>query len=275
MSMIFPGMDPYLEHPAHWSGVHAALIVYIRNQLQPRLRPRYVAAIEERVYLDIPDRMFGPDVRVQRSRPAAPGPAVALAECDAPVCVRAHVEDVHETYVTILDRRADERVVTLIEVLSPANKHAGPGRDSYLTKQREVLQSSTHLVEIDLLRGGAHVLAVPEGIARARAEYDYLVCVNRAREPRIDYELYPRRLRERLPRVRIPLAGDDPDVPLDLQAVLVQAYEDGAYEDRLRYDLPCVPALPEADGAWASQLLAAARQPSNGAPPPDGPGNQP
>ena len=44
--MIFPGMDPYLEEPALWPGVHASLIVYIRDVLQPQLRPRYVAAID-------------------------------------------------------------------------------------------------------------------------------------------------------------------------------------------------------------------------------------
>ncbi len=275
MTTIFPGMDPYLEHHALWSGVHTALIVYIRDQLQPRLRPRYVAAIEERVYLDVRDRLFGPDVRIQRTRPDVPGPAVALAECDAPLRVRVPIEDVHEAYLTILDRQADERVVTVIEVLSPTNKYAGPGRVSYLAKQQEILQSSSHLVEIDLLRAGPHALAVPEGIVRSRAEYDYLVCVNRAREPRIDFEFYPRRLRERLPRMVIPLAGHDPDVPLDLQAVLAQAYEAGAYADRLRYDRPCVPALTEADQAWADQLIAGARQAGNGIAPTDGPGAQP
>jgi hypothetical protein len=177
--MIFPGMDPYLELPDLWSGVHTSLIVYIRDQLQPRLLPRYVAAIEERVYLGTPEHFFGPDLRVQRTRSEAPGPAVALAECDAPVMVSAPLEDVHEPYLSILDRRKGQRVVTVIEVLSPTNKYAGPGRDSYLKKQQEVLQSSSHLVEIDLLRLGPHVLAVPEPSARMRVEYDSLVCVNR------------------------------------------------------------------------------------------------
>src|ERR1700678_1548030 len=53
--MLFPGMDPYLEDPQLWTGVHTSLIVYIRDFLQPLLRPRYVAAIEERVYLEGPE----------------------------------------------------------------------------------------------------------------------------------------------------------------------------------------------------------------------------
>src|SRR5436309_1604583 len=37
MAMIFPGMDPYLEDAVLWTGVHASLVVYIRNYLQPLL----------------------------------------------------------------------------------------------------------------------------------------------------------------------------------------------------------------------------------------------
>src|SRR5205823_5222844 len=61
-TMIFPGMDPYLEDPQLWPGVHSRLIVYTADRLQPALRPRYVAAVEERVYLQGPDREVVPDV---------------------------------------------------------------------------------------------------------------------------------------------------------------------------------------------------------------------
>ncbi len=263
--MIFPGMDPYLESPQLWPGVHSRLIVYIADLLQPLLRPRYLASVEERVYLERPDRDIVPDVRIHQHRPDAPGPAVALAGSDAPVVVHAPPRDVHETYVAILDRQSGERVVTVIEIVSPANKYAGPGRASYLAKQEEVLRGPTHLVEIDLLRTGPHVVAVPEYAARQAAEYDYLVCVNRARDPRDAYELYPRRLSERLPRLRVPLAGDDPDVVLDLQAAVAQAYEAGAYADRIHYDRPCVPSLRADDQAWADRLIAEARQAGNAA----------
>jgi hypothetical protein len=41
MPSSFPGMDPYLEDPARWPDVHHSLITYIRNALQPQVRPRY------------------------------------------------------------------------------------------------------------------------------------------------------------------------------------------------------------------------------------------
>src|ERR1043166_1013767 len=101
MGIIFPGMDPYLEDPQVWPGVHAALIVYIRDHLQPSLRPRYIAAIEERVYVEGLDREIVPDVWLKRSRPNG-GPAVALANGDAPVLVRVPSLEGHESHVAIL-----------------------------------------------------------------------------------------------------------------------------------------------------------------------------
>ena len=32
--MIFPGMDPYLEDPRVWPGVHSRMVVYIADHLQ-------------------------------------------------------------------------------------------------------------------------------------------------------------------------------------------------------------------------------------------------
>jgi hypothetical protein len=261
--MIFPGMDPYLEDPQLWPGVHASLIVYIRDHLQPLLRPRYLASIEERVYLEGPDRDFVPDVRVQQHRPDAPA-GTAVLDCDTPLRVRVAQRQVHETYLALLDRQSSQRVVAVLEVLSPTNKYAGPGRSSYLAKQAEVLRGDAHLLEIDLLRTGPHVLAVPEHVARMKAEYDYLVSVNRAAAGREEFELYPRRLPERLPRVAVPLAEGDPDVPLDLQAVVAHCYEAGCYADRLAYDRPCVPALSPQAQTWSDQLIAASRKPANG-----------
>jgi len=259
MAMIFPGMDPYLENPALWPGVHSRLIVYIADFIQPQLRPRYLAAVEERIFLAQPPREFIPDVRVQQHRPEAPAGGVAVLERDAPVRVQAVPSEVHEAYVTFLDRHSGQRVVAVLEVLSPTNKYAGPGRDSYLAKQREVLASTAHLIEIDLLRAGPHVLSIPEATARAAApDYRYLVSVNRAQRIRGEWELYPRRLRERLPRFAVPLADGD-DVTLDLGAVLARVYEAGSYADRIDYVQPCVPALGDDDQAWANGQIAAGR----------------
>jgi hypothetical protein len=261
--MIFPGMDPYLEDARLWPGVHSRLIVYTADALRPQLGRRYVATIEERVYVEGPDRQTRPDVSIRQQRPERTSASVAVLEmeADAPVIVRAPVEPIHETYIAILDLRAGQRVVTVLEVVSPTNKYSGPGRESYLAKQHEVLSSDVHLVEIDLLRTGPHVLAVPEHLARSRGHYDYITCVNRSVGLRDAYELYLRRLSDRLPRIRIPLADNDPDVPLDLQAVVAQTFDAGSYLDRIDYTHPCEPPLSADDWSWAQALIqeAAAR----------------
>jgi hypothetical protein len=263
MSMIFPGMDPYLEDPRLWPGVHHPLITYLRDYLRPLLHPRYLAAIEERVYLEGPSREISPDIWVRRARAEAAAPphssmqpAVAVLEEETPLLVKAPPIEVHESYITILDRTSGQKLVTVIEVVSPSNKYAGPGRKSYKAKQREVLRSHVHLVEIDLLRTGPHVLALSQSRVRRRVgDYDYLSCVNRAKGYRDVYELYPASLRRKLPRILIPLAGKDPDVKLEIQEVLAQTYDAGSYRDRIDYSKPCVPRLRPEDQAWANELI--------------------
>ncbi|NET49338.1 MAG: DUF4058 family protein, partial [Merismopedia sp. SIO2A8] len=56
----FPGMNPYLESPTLWPEVHSWLIVELARLLNPRITPKYRAAVEKRVYeetvlIGIPD----------------------------------------------------------------------------------------------------------------------------------------------------------------------------------------------------------------------------
>jgi len=254
--MIFPGMDPYLEDPALWSGFHNALIVYIRDHLRPQLRPRYIASIEDRVFVEGRAREILPDVFVRRGPLQRGARRAATLDADEPMVERVRAIETHEPYLEIRDTRSDLRIVTVIEVLGPSNKFAGPGRELYLTKQRQVLASQTHLVEIDLLRAGPHVLAVPESLVRARCDYHYLISVNRADNGREEHEFYPKRL----PKVLIPLADDDPDAVLDLAAVVSQAYDSGSYEELIDYQGPCRPPLSASEQGWADQVLSARQE---------------
>jgi Protein of unknown function (DUF4058) len=170
------------------------------------------------------------------------------------------VEDleIREGRVEILDSYNEMRLVALIEVVSPTNKAAGPGRVSYRAKQKGTLARDCHLVEIDLLRRDRHVLAIPEWRVEPFDPFDSLCCVSRW-PFRNRFELYPRALRQRLPRLRIPLADDDPDATLDVQAALEQVYADGRFARRVRYDEKCQPMLKPEDQAWADERIAAFR----------------
>jgi hypothetical protein len=257
MDYPFPGMDPYLEHPVLWEGIHARLVVAIANQLQPKLDPRYIASIEERVFIEGPQRRI-PDVWIQKVREESGSSPLAEADSDTAVIVEVEDLEIHEARVEILDSYSEMKLVALIEVVSPANKAAGPGRVSYKAKQRETLTRECHLVEIDLLRHGRHVLCIPEWRVKPFKPFDSLCCVNRW-PLRNRFEIYPRPLRQRLPRLKIPLADGDPDSTLDLQAALEQIYVEGRYWRRIRYDQKCKPRLSPKDQAWAGERIVAFR----------------
>jgi Protein of unknown function (DUF4058) len=50
MPSPFPGMNPYLEHPELFPGLHHWLIIEIARFLSPQLRPKYRVAVEVRMY---------------------------------------------------------------------------------------------------------------------------------------------------------------------------------------------------------------------------------
>ena len=149
------------------------------------------------------------------------------------------------------------RVVTVIEVLSPSNKelHA-KGWELYRQKQGEILRRDMHLVEIDLLRAGAYTLAPPYHVlvGEVGSQWHSMMSIRRADAPENSL-LYPRTIRERLPRIPVPLAIGDREVCLDLQAVLDQCYEDGAYEDIVDYRRDPPPPLSADDLEWLDQRL--------------------
>jgi hypothetical protein len=252
-------MDPYLENPWLWPDVHHELISEFRALLNERLRPKYVARVEERVYLSDdadPERaLYVPDLRVSsRGTNGAPKTrarkGVKVDGADEPVTITTVTPDeVREARLEIRGAGGGE-VVAVIEILSPTNKIAGSaGRDSFLTKRREVLGSPAHWCEIDLLRAGAR-----PAFDALLDPHEYVVHVSPT-DLRPKGHVWPVRLTDRLPVVAIPLRNGDPPVPLDLQAGLNAAYDRAAYDLSVDYTAPPVPPLPRDLTDWADKLL--------------------
>jgi hypothetical protein len=255
----FPGLDPYLE--ARWSDVHQRLITYAADQLGPQLPTDLRARIEEHVFVEAQTeqvRRIVPDVHVSpyplsKSKPSAfsetgttvAEPAVSLFDDEAQT----------QGYIEIRER-AGGKVITVLEVLSPANKVPGEGQRLDLQKQRELLHSDTNLVEIDLIRSGDRVIAFPQHRIPVQNQRDGLVCVRCAWSERAR-ELYVLPFRQRLPSIPIPLRQADAPVLLDLQALLDQCYRNGRYDD-IDYSQPPSPPLPPEDAGWAEALLKGA-----------------
>jgi hypothetical protein len=221
MPSPFPGMDPYLEHPEVWPGVHLLLIAALAESLTPQLRPKYAVSVEVRE--------------------------------DEDTVLEARVR---QGYLEIREV-ATREVVTVIALLSPVNKQLGQGRNFYEDKRDRILGSSTHLVEIDLLRLGASI-----GLAEQGVRSDYRVLVSRAAvRPRAD--LYPFDLQDLMPLFLVPLRFGDGEPVVDLKGLLDQVYDRAGYDLKLDYQGAVVPELAEVDSlrdgkterSWAEALL--------------------
>jgi len=241
MPSRFPGMDPYLERD-EWMSFHAAFVVEIASQLAPRIKPKYVARPERRVYIesDKPDDYRVADVAVIDDVPTAAVSTSASASVatiepmlvDLPVAL-----EMHETFLNI--RLTDSReVIIVVELLSPTNKRPGStGRREYLVKRQAALKSSAHLVEIDLLRGGSRMPTLQTPPAGG-----YVAIVSR-RERRPSAELFAWASSDPLPRIPIPLQTPDDDVPLDLQAAFTEVFDGLFYGESLDYERELDPPL--------------------------------
>jgi hypothetical protein len=247
-------MDPYLEDPARWSDVHHSLITYIRDALQPQIRPNYNARIGERVYVVAPPKTMVPDILIAR-RQMRETLAQYITERNQtlPIVVTVPASEQREPFIEIVHAR-DNEIVTVIEVISPVNKSAGKGREQYREKQRAMFESEVNLIEIDLLASGQPIVAIPKETLATLPEHRYLVSVHRATY-RDRFELYPIALPQTLPQVRVPLREPDADVIFDLQEIFSQCYANGGYANLMDYRKPPRAPLSTKEAAWVKRLL--------------------
>lgn len=257
MPSPFPGMDPFIERQ-EWPDFHHLTMETARELLMQHVAPRYVVRVERRIYLEHypleeeKPPFIIPDLTITHDDGASTGTGSTLASATAEMveCEVPMPEEQRESYLVIKDTESLQ-VITVIELLSPNNKRPGAdGRKEYLAKREEVLGSRSHLVEIDLLRGGKRMPLlgkVPRG--------DYYVMTSPARRrPRVQVIAWT--LRQPLPSVSIPLKGKE-DATLDLQAMVQMAYDRAQYDLSINYSAPLDPPLAADEQAWVAQLLAA------------------
>jgi hypothetical protein len=220
MQSPFPGMDPYIEEEPHWSAFHPLFVKTIYQILLPCLVDRYQATLNRRRY------------SLSGSQRA---------------------EERQEEYIEIRERE-DGKLVTVMDVVSPANKTTAEGRQAYLDVRRQGRDDKSNLVEIDLVLQGQPTLDYSrDGLP----DWDYAVTVTRSTQPE-RYEIYTATLQKRLPRFRLPLASNDRDTVLDLQTVFTRCHAEGQYLKRINYCRdPAIP-LGEDDLRWLDEVLQGA-----------------
>jgi hypothetical protein len=254
MPSPFPGMDPYLETPPYWVDFHPAMILAMKGELQRRVPAGYSVWGDIHVWLDAPAprkrlRKLKPDVFVTGAETDfAPGNLATIA-APSTSTLRA-VRRTGNRYLKIKETKT-ERVVTVIELLSPANKRRGADHDDYLAKRNSYFADRINLVEIDLLRGGKRMhLGHP---SPPDAPYYVMVCRG-AEFPQTG--IWPIALRDPLPVIPVPLDPDAGTIDLSLQACFAAAYEVGPYRKEIDYSRLLHPRLDAADLAWARKRVA-------------------
>lgn len=252
---LFPGMDPWLEHPSLWGDVHFRLIAALTNYLSPLLAPHYYVAVGTHTYVTTTPQAPStrvPDGTIVETQPGGIVQATTLAAGVAtaePVMVEVALADtVEEAYLEIREPVSGD-VITAIEVLSPLNKRPGAGREKYLRKRLEIFTTYTHLVEIDLLRAWP-----PMPLASTAPTSHYRILVRRGEEGS-RARLYPFNLPDPIPRFLLPLQAGDVEPMIDLGELLQRIYSEASYRQRLNYAVPPVPALNATEKQWAEQIL--------------------
>ena len=220
MPSPFPGMDPFLESPELWPVFQHAFIVSLGEALQSTLSERYRLRTGSRVY--------GQEL----------------------VLFTSVVREEHREERLELRLRASDRLITVVEMISPANRTTATGRTEYLECRDRWRRQGANLVELDfVLQGQPCIDLAADGLP----EYDYLVCVSRARH-KDRLEIYTATLQKRLPRIRLPLATDDRDTIVDLEMVFSRCY-DRFLDGYVDYDQDLPVLLDEDDQRWVKELL--------------------
>jgi hypothetical protein len=255
MPYPFPGMNPYLEQPAFWSSVHSRLIVALADAVAPQILPNYYIEVETRTYSEDTELLIGiPDAVVLTKAASEKSPQIfsngsGIALQNRPQTVQLPISsEVKERYLEVRDT-ATNSVITVIELLSPVNKRSGKGRATYEDKRQKILESTAHLVEIDLLRAFA-----PMPLRQDNIPWDYRILISR-REQRPDADLYGFNLPEPIPYFPLPLKNPEESIAINLQNILEALYDRAGYEYRIDYQQPVPqPTLSPENQAWIAQL---------------------
>ncbi|MEM6253343.1 MAG: DUF4058 family protein [Cyanobacteria bacterium P01_D01_bin.156] len=258
--MLFPGMNPYLEHPDLWPEIHPRFVTALANLLKKAVSERYDVIIRKRVY-----RVSGEDSLVvghsiQESRTVSCGtttqPHIRSSPQQTIPTYIAVPQTIQEDYIEIVDRQIGT-TVTIVETLTPQKKRPGRGRDNYEQRCEAIFGGDAHFVEIDLLRGWEPISAYgPSNI-------DYRVLVSRS-DQRPKAEMYAWQVNAPMPLLTLPISrGQDGEnaqaqCTVNLKHALDEACVNSNHDFFINYQRDPIPPLPPDTKQWLDNLLGQA-----------------
>jgi hypothetical protein len=240
-------MDPFIEACGLWKEFHDRLLGELERELSSRASEQYFVRLAARTYL-VPDEEVqenhspsgraGSRAAKSKTRTARSS-ARTTSKADSPIQILAPLDmEENEIFIEIHQVRPERRLVTGIEILSPANKVPGTaGWDEYLKRRRIFLGGEANFVEIDFLRNGRRM---PMREAWPMSPY-YLLIARKEQSPRC--QVWPVHAARALPKLPIPLGRGDMDVEIDLQPMVDTVYERAQFASLIDYKRPIDPPL--------------------------------
>lgn len=214
----FPGrIDPWAEAGHYFQQIHSGLIDALIAQLDPQLvEMGYIVGKE--ASLQIAEGRE-PDIYIQRAMDA---PALdirwdyelAASEVLAEPGIVAEADvDLQAIHVK---ESGSGRLVTVVEIISPANKTRPEVIVDYRTRrERLVLEHKVNVMEIDLTRSVKRLVNHSEAASHA-----YHIAIHLAG---LSFRIIGVAFEKSLPRVALPLRGEV--VPLEVQSAYTFAYQ--------------------------------------------------
>ncbi|NEP63306.1 MAG: DUF4058 family protein [Symploca sp. SIO2G7] len=249
MPAMFPGMNPYLEHPDLWPEIHPRFVAALADHLQKKVSDRYSVLIRKRVY-----RVSGENSIVVGQPAQAPTSETNSPSSQQPIPIYIAVpQTIHEDYIEIVDTHLGT-TVTIVETLTPQKKRPGRGRENYEQRCESIFGGDTHFVEIDLLRGWEPISAYATG------NIDYRVLVSRS-DQRPKAAIYAWQVNSPIPLLKLPIGrpqdGDDaqPCCTVNLKEALNDACTGANYDFLINYAREPIPPLQPTASQWLARLL--------------------
>jgi hypothetical protein len=229
------GINPYRGVNAHlnsvlqsgqgrWEPFHNDFIGVLVDLLDPDVRAPYYIAREKSLQISVPYTNGGsnpsrtkPDLMIYRAGTGTSSAPTAVLEAPTEVIdVVATLEEEDHPAAAVIYKISDSGYpgtpITRFELLSPGNKPPGAHHSQYVVKRRETLYAGLRLVEIDLLHESRpavpRILSYPDREPNASA-YTLLVSDPRPNVETGKTAIYSVHVNAPLPRVRVPLDGED------------------------------------------------------------------
>lgn len=177
---------------------HTAWIIELRNALNDGLLPPDYYAMAEQV-----TRPFGPDVLTLQANGASKANGTnfsnrSVALLEKPPKVRVIEECEADLYVKKANRLAirhssDDRIIAIIEIVSPGNKGSRHAMDDLLDKVWSLIDQDIHLLLVDLFPPtprdpqGIHTLIWGDAAAPPPADQPLTLAAYHAAMPRCAY----------------------------------------------------------------------------------------